>query len=400
VEAVPATERHAFRADLLSAREAGAHAVGAQRTKSKNAIWEIWISFCNSCDVNRYLTDVGNPVVFFQVFGERFRDGRLSPSGKPVKSRSVEDAWRKIGQTMADMGYRDYRNILYTNKLVRPLAQQLKGYARDDDPAERVKPVPLAIARHPGTVARTQKEQAIADMCIIGFFFLCRPGEFVETPNSDSLSRPFRLEDVEFLVQQRGYRGNVIPLAALASARAATLWYNNQKNGVRGQGVTMGASGDPHVCPVRTLARRIRHLRDNNAAADTPIYSFWEDGQRSEVYSVHVTHALRLAAAALLPELGIEPRDISCRSLRPGGATAMLCARIDLNVTRLVGRWRSDEMLKYLHVQTAALMQNYSRQMLEFGHFSYNHTDDVRNSEYFLPSPVARDNTHPLHPDP
>jgi hypothetical protein len=289
VEAVPATERHAFRADLLSAREAGAHAVGAQRTKSKNAIWQTWVSFCNSCDVDRYLTDVGDSVVFFQVFGERFRDGRLSPSGKPVKARSVEDAWRKIGQTMADMGYRDYRNILYTNKLVRPLAQQLRGYMRDGDPAERVKPVPLAIARHPGTVARTQKEQAIADKCIIGFFFLCRPGEFVETTNSDSLSRPFRLGDVELLVQQRGYRGDVIPLEALASAR------------VRGQGVTMGASGDPHVCPVRTLARRIRHLRENNAAADTPIYSFWEDGQRLEVYSVHVTHALRLAAAALLP---------------------------------------------------------------------------------------------------
>ena len=177
----------------------------------------------------------------------------------------------------------------------------------------------------------------------------------------------------------------------MASAGSATLCYNNQKNGTRGQGITMGTTGDPNICPVRTLGRRVQHLRMHYATAETPIYSFWDQafgGARSEVYSVHVTQALRLAAAALLPELGIEPQDISCRSLRPGGATAMLCARIDLNIAKLVGRWRSDEMLKYLHVQADSLMHNYSRQMFERGQFSYTPADDVENSAYFIPSPA------------
>jgi hypothetical protein len=280
----------------VSAREAGAHAVGPQRAKSKNKTWDVWLSFCESCEVDPFLNQVGDPIVFFQVFGERVRDGRLSLSGEPVKSRSVEDAWRKVGQRMAELGHRDHRNIRYSNKLVYRLAQQLRGYARDDEPAERVKPVPLAIVRLPRTAARSSKEHAIADMCIIGFFFLCRPGEFVAT-NSLSLSRPFRLDDVQFLVQQRWYPATTIPLATLAAARSATIRYDNQKNTVRGQAITMGATGDPHICPVRTLARRTEHLRKHNAAADTPIYTFWDPvfaNPRNEVYSTHVTHALRL----------------------------------------------------------------------------------------------------------
>jgi hypothetical protein len=31
---------------------------------------------------------------------------------------------------------------------------------------------------------------------------------------------------------------------------------------------------------------------------------------------------------------------------------ALLCAKVDTNLIRLLGRWCSDEMLRYLHVQT------------------------------------------------
>jgi hypothetical protein len=395
VEAVPAAQRHALRADILSAREASAHAIGLERAKSTNKAWVTWTEFCTSFEVDPYLRNVDDPILFFQAYGTRVRDGRLSPSGKPVRSRSVEDAWRKVGQTMADMGYPDHRNIPNTNRLVRRLALQLRGYARDDDPATRVKPVPLAIVRHPWTNATTPKERAIADMCIVGFFFLCRPGEFVET-STRTQSRPFRLGDVTFLIDQRWYTGHTVPLETLAAARSATLCYNNQKNGVRGQGITMGTTGDPDICPVRALARRVHHLRANHADAATPIYSFWDpavDPDRSEVFNVHVTHALRLAAAALFPILGIEAHDISCRSLRPGGATAMLCARIDRDVTQLVGRWKSDEMLKYLHVQADSLMHNYSRQMFEQGHFSYHREADVNDDATFLPHTAAATTT-------
>eukprot|EP00956_Cyclotella_meneghiniana_P040450 scaffold195779_cov33-Cyclotella_meneghiniana.AAC.1 len=44
--------------------------------------------------------------------------------------------------------------------------------------------------------------------------------------------------------------------------------------------------------------------------------------------------------------------------------------KVDSDVIRLIGRWRSDEMLRYLHVQAAPLMQDYSRRMLRSSDYS------------------------------
>ena len=37
------------------------------------------------------------------------------------------------------------------------------------------------------------------DLCVLGFFFLCRPGEYALSPTSDrGRSKPFRLCDTTF----------------------------------------------------------------------------------------------------------------------------------------------------------------------------------------------------------
>ncbi|EJK61127.1 hypothetical protein THAOC_18433 [Thalassiosira oceanica] len=51
-------------------------------------------------------------------------------------------------------------------------------------------------------------------------------------------------------------------------------------------------------------------------------------------------------------------------------SNALLLANVDTNVIRLIGRWRSDEMLRYLHVQAAPLMQDYARRMVAGGHYN------------------------------
>lgn len=204
-------------------------------------------------------------------------------------------------------------------------------------------------------------------MCLIRFFFLCRPGEHVET-TGDAKSTSFCLKDVQFLVGQCWWPAHQIPLASMDATRHATLCYKSQKNGVQGQGITMGCTGHPSICPIKALLRRVKHLRSYNAPPTTPIYLYFDlsvSSERRDIFSIHLTCALRVAAANLFSLLGIEPKDISARSLRPGRATAMLCAHIDRNITQLIGCWKSDEMLKYLHVQAAALMANYSRQMFE-----------------------------------
>jgi hypothetical protein len=49
---------------------------------------------------------------------------------------------------------------------------------------------------------------------------------------------------------------------------------------------------------------------------------------------------------------------------------ALLCANVDPNTIRMLGRWRSDEMLHYLHLQAQPLMQNFAQWMLAGGHYT------------------------------
>jgi hypothetical protein len=79
---------------------------------------------------------------------------------------------------------------------------------------------------------------------------------------------------------------------------------------------------------------------------------------------------LRNGATALYLELGIDPLRISARSLRAGGVMALLCARVDPDIIRLVGRWRLDEMLRYLHLQAYPLMHTFARCMALAGAFT------------------------------
>ena len=48
------------------------------------------------------------------------------------------------------------------------------------------------------------------------------------------------------------------------------------------------------------------------------------------------------------------------------------CAGADWDRIRLVGRWRSDELFRYLSVQAVPVMHGFAQQMLQHGSFSLN----------------------------
>ena len=68
--------------------------------------------------------------------------------------------------------------------------------------------------------------------------------------------------------------------------------------------------------------------------------------------------------------LGFLPKDVSARSLWAAGSMALLCSVIDTDIIRLIGRWRSDKMLLYLHLQAEPLMQGFSKQMVTHDNYS------------------------------
>lgn len=200
-------------------------------------------------------------------------------------------------------------------------------------------------------------------MIIIGFFFLLRPGEYTDNNND-----PFRFEDVQLFIGDTRLNLTTSPIEQIQQSRFASLTFTSQKNGVRGEVIGLACSGDPFVCPVRAIARRVLYLRQHKAPPSTPLARVFHSTTR--VTAEVLTNYIRDSVTQIGPSLGFLPQDVSARCLRAAGAMALLLAQVDPDVIRLVGRWRSDEMLRYLHVQAYPLMKDYSRQMLRAGSYT------------------------------
>jgi hypothetical protein len=207
------------------------------------------------------------------------------------------------------------------------------------------------------------------DLAIIGFYWLCRPGEAYAPSSANAESDPFRLCDVEFAVGTGFFRGDSIPLAMLSQAHGARLEFTTQKNCNAGEKIAHGVAGDPLLCPTRALARLVTQLRQQDAPNTTPLHC--TAPLTLSVHARHITAALRHAARTVQHSTGIDPAKLTARSLRPGGATALLCAKVDNDTIKMVGRWQSDAMLRYLHTQAVPAMANLARSMFQHGNFTF-----------------------------
>ena len=79
--------------------------VSPQRDRSARAAWVLWTSFCATLGVSSNLSDTPrDKVPVLQIFAHCYRTGSLSPCGRPVRSRTVEDAVRGVWQAFAGVG--------------------------------------------------------------------------------------------------------------------------------------------------------------------------------------------------------------------------------------------------------------------------------------------------------
>jgi hypothetical protein len=245
------------------------------------------------------------------------------------------------------------------------------GYAKQDSPPSRVKPIPVPILRHvmaQAHLANDSTNLACADMICIAFFFLLRPGEYTGTVTS---TQPFQLRDVRFFLGNLALPATA-PEPQLLSATFVTLEFTTQKSGVRGEVVGLGRSGDPLFCPVLAAARRFLHLRLAAAPPTQPLASYVHplSATLTRISPSDITALLRLSVTILGPQYGFLPENVSARSLRAAGAMALLCADVDTDRIRLLGRWQTDQMFRYLHVQAEPVMRNFATRMLQGGNYT------------------------------
>lgn len=252
------------------------------------------------------------------------------------------------------------------------IRRMLNAYSKQDPPPNRVKPIPVQVLRNIMFIAKNSDDPALvmeADMIAVAFFFLLRPGEYTATKSESS---PFELKDVQLWLGCIRLDLETATDAELLAATFGSLTFDKQKNSVRGEVIGHARSGDHDLCPVRCLARRVVHLRSHNSTSNTPLATAVRtDGSTVRLTPAQITTTLKQAVTFLGPSsLGFLPADVSARSLRAAGANALLCGGVDTDVIRLLGRWRSDEMLRYLHTSAEPLMRDYARQMLAGGAFT------------------------------
>jgi hypothetical protein len=177
------------------------------------------------------------------------------------------------------------------------------------------------------------------------------------------------MQDIHLL--SSGHRLNHLqcPYHRLDSATFVCLEFTNQKNGIRGELIGLGRSGNPAFCPVQACINRIKHLRQFHAPPHTPLFAFFTT-EWLAISTTILTHELRQVITCWGMSVGLSPTDVSVRSLRSSGAMALLCANMDTDRIRLLGRWRSDEMLRYLHVQAYPVVASLAPAMLRHGNYT------------------------------
>jgi hypothetical protein len=332
-------------------------------------MWDIWETFCISLPCDTYLEHLPDPIPILQLFTHRYRNGTLAPSNTQVRSLTVEDALQAIGQAFTTLGKKDPR-LQPLGKLDFRLSRQLSAYKKQDPPPTRVKPIPFPMIAQTVDLccaANTPANPTIADMLLLGFYFLLCPGEYTFTDNEDAA--PFQYCDVHLLIHSHHLNHYTCSDEELQCITYIGLEFTNQKNGVHGELVGLGKSGHPTWCPVHALLNCIKHMRHHHASPTTPLYKYF-DRTWKRIYTILLTRHLHNTVTALGLTYGIQPHEISIGLLRALGAMALLCAQVDTDMIHLLGRWQSDEMLRYLHIQSFPMLAPLVSQMLNHGQYT------------------------------
>ena len=319
----------------------------------------------------------------------------------------MADALLAVGSGMADLGVPDPRKLEKGSKDYHPLLDAFLKSMRDrDDPATRSYPANTVIIRALYDALDTAHHRygtlnAIAiDLIIVAFYWLLRPAEYLDG-NAESKSQAFRLCDIYLTANGRQLCATDPSLNEVADEHITygVLTFTDQKNGVRGEQVGHKATNDPQLCPCKALSRLARRLRAINAPKESPMCTYRDTytGQLKLVKPTIVTNALRHAAAFVQDKTGIDPVLLSARSLRPGGATALLCAGVDKDAIQLLGRWKSDAMLRYLRIQAYAVSANFAQRMLDHGGYTFAPGTYKEQTELPLPVETPADFIDVLH---
>jgi len=397
VEAVAPAKRDLFRATLGLALQHTNTAVTTKRIRGRSKIFGIWVDFCDELEIPctlHHLVEQEHRLLYLLAFGIQYR--LHGQKNHVVRASTVSDALQAVGKGISDLGHPDPRKLKDSDDLHPLLTDFLASLAKEDDPSSRAYPANISIIERLWDILDTEDaiygtlNQHVINLIIIAYYFLLRPCEYCAN-SGETQTKPFELKDVQFSIGIAVYPALLAPLndeKDLDALTGVSLTFFDQKNGLKGEQVGHAATSDPRLCPAKAMGRIVLHLRKYTSDPTTKLYEHYNPARKKwyKVKAPLITNALRHSAQDLYPQTSIDPDLVSCRSLRPGGATALLCAKVDTDYIMLMGRWRSDAMFRYLRAQAAT--KELSQKMLEHGAYTF-HPQAFRNNDAPKEAPAA-----------
>ena len=192
--------------------------VVAANHHERKRYWGHWVRFIeplNNVEPMLTYTDSGTAipvkprVELLNAFARRVRDGTYARNKQRVKCQTVQVALRAIGTTF-ELDGRPNLTYRVDGRYLLGIERQLEGYKRADPPAQAKLAIPVKVVNHihdVGQAKATARAMAIADMCLIAFYFLLRVGEYTAPrKGADTRTVQFRARD-----KQRGQFGTTAP---------------------------------------------------------------------------------------------------------------------------------------------------------------------------------------------
>lgn len=300
------------------------------------------------------------------AFANYVRLGGVSRKQRQVRAQTVQVALRAISTTIDLAGK---RNPVCQQKGVysKTLSRIIEGFKRQDPPSQPKLAIPVILVQYLvfHNQFRGARQKAIADLCLIAFYYLLRVGEYTyHHPSQRRRTKQFRVCDVRFWSGNRTIDPRLYTIEQLyLLCTACTLNISNQKNGKRNQVIHQEALHND-FCPIRALIRRIKHILDHDKNPNVMIGTVYTANGPNGIQAREITSAVRTGIRLLgLTLQGISEADGSSHSLRAGGAMAMHLNGASDNSIKKMGRWSSDTFLMYIHEQIAAFSRGISSLM-------------------------------------
>ena len=224
-------------------------------------------------------------------------------------------------------------------------------------------------------------ERSIADIAITAYFFAMRSCEITNTPRLGR-TKILRLKGVTFRNDKGDDLGrsncNVIELAT-----RVTVTFEDQKNGLKMDRRTHQRTGDPVMCPVRSLTSLVRRILETVTGFndDTQINTVEEQGRVNHITGEQLRRSMRETCKERGGKevFGYNADEIGTRSLRSGAAMGLFLMNHSVAKIMMLGRWSSDAFLVYIRPQVMEWTNQMSGDMIV--HDSFFDAGEKHNSK-------------------